>query len=109
MSKEYVNVDGWHVVVDRIEKSKVEGNFKRNTIFAQRKRESASNKMVAFHLAWQPDYARFGIACPLSVLNNGGLQRCGEEHNVPAKSGGSLLPSRFSLCRPLLFLIGVES
>ncbi len=40
--------------------------------FAQRNEQrNASIKMVAFHLAWQPDYARFGIACLLSVLSSG--------------------------------------
>lgn len=89
-------------MVGRIEKSKVEGNFERNVIFAQRKRESASNKMVAFHLAWQPDYARFGIACPLTVLSRCGSAArlgvlSGEGNNAPAEFGDSLFTSQIFL------------
>ena len=66
MSKEYVNVDGWHAVVGRIEKSKKSKEIWKGMQFSLSKNAKAqATKMVAFHLAWQLNYARFSIVLPL--------------------------------------------
>ena len=65
-------IDGMLWLVES--KSRKYENIEMNVSFAQRnEQQNASIKMVAFHLAWQRDYTRFGIACPLLVLSNGGL------------------------------------
>ena len=90
-------------------------NFERKAIFRAAKNAKAQAiKMVAFHLAWQPDYARFGIVCPLSVLSSAaGLQRgrvcwAGKETTRPQNLVVACANPNFSFpcrCRPMLFLV----